>query len=445
MNVISINFLEQPSNGDVIGFDVDWYNGQSTTISIEFGVDVVIGATKEITASNTRDFIAIYIFNNGFPRFKYEVIGSEIILTSIYVGFTASNFVSLPFVIVVSDTSSFTIYKKINIRTPYLIEVNESGQDGSKIEVFLWNKGTTEPTIPQHTISKPKVSNSQTANYYNVSDYAKEYINPIAPILVTAPTEENTNSWCYLKVKRYKLVSGEFDLIDTLFFVCLNGFNRYQDGLNDSSIEQYKLLFNNSFKRIQVSDNYNYVNVWLETGDYFLTTSYSLHNFSVSIEGMWKIPLKNGTNELLKEDESIFSIYAENQCEPIYTPVVCSFINRFGGWEFITFFKNSIDSFSAESKDYNLNQAEIDYNIQIGKKRKFNESLKQSVKLNTGFVPEGYSELIRDLIVSDVVLLDSKPAIIKSTSFEKKTHLKDNNINYEFEFEYNYNLINDMI
>lgn len=332
---------------------------------------------------------------------------------------------------------------KINIKSPYIIEVNEAGQDGSKIELFIWNKGTSEPTIPQHTISKPKVSDLQTANYYNVSDFVKEYINPIAPVIVATPTEENVNTWCYLKVKRYKLVSGTFTLIDTTQYVCLNGFTSFLDGLNSSTTSDFFALSNTSIKRLLATDNSHYFNAWLGIGEYAYNNSSGYVYFSVSVPSVWKLPLL-GETTLFNGTENI-NISSIVICEPIYTPVVCSFVNRFGGWEFITFFKNSIDSFSADSKDYNLNQAEIDYNIQIGKKRKFNESLKQSVKLNTGFVPEGYSELIRDLIVSDVVLLDGKPAIIKSNSFEKKTHLKDNNINYEFEFEYNYNLINDMI
>ena len=42
-------------------------------------------------------------------------------------------------------------------------------------------------------------------------------------------------------------------------------------------------------------------------------------------------------------------------------------------------------------------------------------------------------------------MLDDKPAIVKSQSFDIKTSLKDKNINYEIEFEYNYGLINDVV
>jgi hypothetical protein len=89
--------------------------------------------------------------------------------------------------------------------------------------------------------------------------------------------------------------------------------------------------------------------------------------------------------------------------------------------------------------------SQSDYDIKEGQKRKFNFNLTQKVKCNTGFVPENYSELLQDMLVSDVLLLDEKPVTLLTTSFEEKTTLKDNNINYELEFQYNYNLMNDVI
>ena len=44
--------------------------------------------------------------------------------------------------------------KKIFIRSPYFIEVDEVAQNSAKLELFFWNKGTTEPTTPNYTLSK---------------------------------------------------------------------------------------------------------------------------------------------------------------------------------------------------------------------------------------------------------------------------------------------------
>ena len=143
--------------------------------------------------------------------------------------------------------------------------------------------------------------------------------------------------------------------------------------------------------------------------------------------------------------DEIFSIQNEQLCEPKYTPITCTFINGFGGWQYLTFFKANSQGIDVKSKDYNLLSSSIDYNPLQGQKQRFNFQGTQKIKCNTGWVDENYSNLIQDLLLSEVVLLNNEPAIVKSQSFDIKTHLKDKNINYEIEFEYNYGLINDVI
>ena len=111
----------------------------------------------------------------------------------------------------------------------------------------------------------------------------------------------------------------------------------------------------------------------------------------------------------------------------------------------MTFFKANSSSIDVTSKDFNLLPSSINYNVLQGQKQRFNFQGKQKIKCNTGWVDENYFELIQDLLLSEVVLLDNKPVIVKSQSADVKTHLKDKNINYEIEFEYNYGLINDVI
>jgi hypothetical protein len=326
--------------------------------------------------------------------------------------------------------------KKIFIRSPYFIEVNEVGQTSAKIEVFLWNKGDTEPTTPNYTFSKPIPSPTQTKLEWNISNLAVAFIKPIAPVTVSAPAEEEFDTWCYMKVKRY----SNDTLLDTETYVCLNGYNNYTNGYNQGTTADVVLLFNNSIKSYVKDFDTNYVNVFFEAGTY--DTSYDF--ITVTERGMWKFPILQAS-EFVDSVLDTYNFYAEELCEPKYTPIVCKFINRFGGWQFLTFFKANQQGIDVTSKDYNLLPSSIDYNPLQGQKQRFNFQGKQKVKCNTGWVDENYSELIQDLLLSQVVLLDNKPAIVKSQSADIKTHLKDKNINYEVEFEYNFGLINDVI
>lgn len=330
--------------------------------------------------------------------------------------------------------------KKINIRSPYFIVIDEAGQTTSKIEIYLWNKGNSTPTIPQYTLSKKAVSTMQTSMHYNISNYAKEYIKPIAPTLVTIPTEEDVNTWCYMQVMGYSDDVAVFDEI----FICLNGYTQYLDGYNQSNEQTVIPLVNTDIK-LYTHTGFNYINVWLEAGDYNWIGN-DEYFFTVTSDGLWKLNYDYDSYTFsVFSTVPIFRISAEQICEPKYTPITCKFINRYGGWQFLTFFKAKINTFEGKSESYNLLPSSIDYNPLQGQKRVFNNDLKQKVKCNTGFVPENYSELIQDLMVSEVILLDNKPVNIITSSFEEKTSLKDKNINYEIEFEYSYNLINDVI
>jgi hypothetical protein len=326
--------------------------------------------------------------------------------------------------------------KKIFIRSPYFIEVDESGQANAKIEVFLWNKGTTEPTTPNYTLSKNVPSATQTLIAWNVANFAKEFIKPIAPTLVSIPTEESAAAWCYMKIKRY----SDDVLLDTETFVCLNGYSLYSDGYNYSTEDEVVPLVNTDIKNYVSSFDTTYINIFLEIGTY----DSSQDVIEITEPTLLKFPITQSSESIDSETET-FNFNSEQVCEPVYTPITCSFINRFGGLQFLTFFKANSSSIDVTSKDYNLLPSSINYNVLQGQKQRFNFQGKQKIKCNTGWVDENYSELIQDLLLSEVVLLDNKPAIVKSQSSDIKTHLKDKNINYEIEFEYNYGLINDVI
>ena len=340
--------------------------------------------------------------------------------------------------------------KKIFIRSPYFIEVDEVGQSSAKIEVYFWNKGTTEPTTPNYTFTKQVPSPTQTKLSWNISNLAQGFIKPTAPVTVSTPIEEAPETWCNMRVVSY---SDDVEVLDE-YYVCLNGYANYLLGYNQGTDAEVILLANENIKQYINSGTSHYVDVYIEQLTVPMGESMSWisdgvqYLFENTEPTVWKLPLRNGANDLNSPpygDPSNFIVNAEQLCEPKYTPIVCKFINRLGGWQFVTFFKANSQGIDVKSKDYNLLPSSINYNPLQGIKQRFNFQGTQKIKCNTGWVDENYSELIQDLMLSEVVLLDNKPAIVKSQSFDIKTHLKDKNINYEIEFEYNYGLINDVI
>jgi hypothetical protein len=339
--------------------------------------------------------------------------------------------------------------KKIFIRSPYFIQVNEANQLGSKVELYLYNKGTTAPTLPTYILSKKIASTTQLENTYNIANYAKEFIKPVAPVTVSVPTEEDVNCWAYCIVKRYtELTLGVYTLLDTETFVCLNGYTNYSDGYNNYDTSAVLPLVNTNITYYKSTAD-NYINVFIETIANNIQWGYELESeyFDNTEPTLWKLPYYQDVylDFYPYTQPRIFYLKVEQLCEPKYSPITCSFINRFGGWQYLTFFKANLQSIETTSKDFNLLPSSVNYNALQGQKRTFNQQGKQKIKCNTGWVDENYFDLIQDLLLSEVVLLNGKPAIVKSQSAEYKTHLKDKNINYEIEFEFNYGLINDVI
>lgn len=334
--------------------------------------------------------------------------------------------------------------KKIFVRSPYFIKIDADGITSSEVEIYLWNKGTTEPTTPTYVLSQTIASPTQTEMVYNISNYAKEFIKPIVTGEREALEEENEKTWCYCRVKSYY---NSKVLFENELFVCLNGYTDYIGGHNNYNDESLLLLANPDINIYKYSPNI-YINVFI---DVITATQILWYNdtdtFDVDIDetNLYKLPITGTGLWTLEFQDNTYTFNVDELCEPKYTPIECSFINRYGGWQYLTFFKANLQNINVTSKEFQLLPRNVDYNSNQGQTRTFNKQGTKKIKCNTGWVDENYFELIQDLLLSEVVLLNNEPVIVKSQSADFKTHLKEKNINYEIEFEYSFGLINDVI
>jgi hypothetical protein len=361
--------------------------------------------------------------------------------------------------------------KIIFIRSPYFIEVDETSQAESKVELFIWHKGDTEPVTPTYTLSKKAASVTQTSNVYNISNYVKEYIENITTPFNQTINEQESD-WVYVKVKRYysTAIGGTPTLLDTTTYFALNGYTYYLDQYNYiienefvaltnfTQDKKYKFNYNYSYPSLTFFIDYtndtdvykarytNYDTTPVVDDDVFLngnTETQYLMSIPISKSG---IDWENGNKlEVFKNDEIIAVYIFIPECEPKYTPMRVDYINQYGTWDFITFFKARTQNWDVKNKEYQLLPNDIDYNPLRGESKMFNYEAKQSIKINTGWLDETYNIFIKDLMVSETILLDNKPVKLKTMSTDLKTSLQDKMINYQIEFEYNYNQINNVI
>jgi hypothetical protein len=361
--------------------------------------------------------------------------------------------------------------KVIFVRSPYKILVDEATQVYTKCVVDIADPSGVLP-IKTVTLEKQIPDTVNRDCWFNISPYIKDDIENIAPSAIT-PTDEDANMWRLVTVTTYWKVNltDEWTELEEQGFVAVNGYNNYQGGYNQFIEEDVVCLVNSDVKIKRADDN-QYFNVLVDysNGDgYDLVYRYrnlagtTIENvviFDADDERlgvfMLKVPyrtatsgLENGNSVQVRLDTSGGVpaqpfIYFLNGDDCLYTPIKCTFINSKGGWQYLTFFKARTDSYEVKSKGFNLLADAVDYNPLRGQKKEFNFDMKQTVKLNTGWVDENTIELLVELLSSETILLDNEPVTLKDKSIQKKTRLKDKMINYEMNFEYSFNLINDV-
>ena len=339
-------------------------------------------------------------------------------------------------------------------RSPYLIRIAETGQNGSKVELFL--SATTFSVSPQYTLSKLIPASNNIETLYDISPYIREYIRFAScsaggNAAVTNPTTERVN----VRVKRYKLVGSTYTLLNTVDYLAFDGSTYYESGYNfdlgnyglDAGNYYYNPTSDPGKIRVTTGASFTAKYTNLSTATF---TSLSISNGTFDIPRVRTTPneLAVGNKvEILDAASAVVKtwyFYPLEECK--YTPVIIDFVNKYGAWQREFFFKASNDNFSVENTEYNLMQTNsFNYNTLEGQRKVFNANGKKSIKVNTGWVAESWKEVLKQIMLSERILIDNKPAKINSKSTELFKHINTKQINYSLEFEFAYDVINSVI
>ena len=102
-----------------------------------------------------------------------------------------------------------------------------------------------------------------------------------------------------------------------------------------------------------------------------------------------------------------------------------------------------------------LGAVEMSYDTQKHQQQIYNTIGNETIQLNTGFIDEQYSEVIKQLLLSENIVATIKddasqftekilPVNIDTKSLDIKTKLNDKLINYTLDFSFAFNKINDV-
>lgn len=349
-------------------------------------------------------------------------------------------------------------------RSPHIISVAEILNTGSKIELFLWNGTGSAPASPQYTLSKLISATNNIKTEYNISPYIREYITfNTRQQPYNAWTASQTTQYVNVKVKRYKLVSGTYTLLDTTDYLGYNGFGYYEEGFNPTlnydilhDEGTFNYLYDGLAPSVFASRRPGFIMV--KTGTSYkaryrnLVTAVEFtqaltNNALIDVLRVYQNNFSSGNVlEILNTGDAVIwsATFIPNQnCK--YDPVLCDFVNKYGCWQRTYFYAASNDTLTVDSQEYNLMQTNTNYNTIQGQRQVFNNNGKKSIKVNTDWVTEDYKELLRQIMLSEKIIINNYPAKLNSKTTELFKNINTKMINYSLEFEFAFDVINSVV
>ena len=339
----------------------------------------------------------------------------------------------------------------IRARSPYIITINETSQVSTRIELFI--SATTFSATPQYNLSKAIPASNAPTTYYDIAPYIREYFDhTVYSNITTLTSSYGSVQKVNVRVKRYKTVGTTESLIDTTDYIATDGYSEFADSVNynggnylldqktyyyhSGSNAGFILVYaaaNDKIRWTNQTDAIVYLSSSLSLGWYYVPRCY---NSEFTKE--YTVEVLNSSNVM----QAQWTFKPVEEC--LYTPVKVDFINKYGAFQREFFFKASNDNIEVTNKDYNLMQP-YNYSLTGGQRTTYNQNGMQSIKVNSGWVEEDFKDNLKQLMLSEKVLVDEKPAILKTKSIELNKSINTKQINYSLEFEFAYDLVNNIV
>jgi hypothetical protein len=344
---------------------------------------------------------------------------------------------------------------RIFAKSPYIIEINEASQIGAKVEIYLkkpQNGVVVYPTLPSYTLSKLIASSNAPTCYFDISEYIQNFLNTLSYTVntTTEPNFMSEQSFCFARIKRYKLIGSTYTLIDTVNYTCFNGYVYNTEGINidlgayllPEGTYYYNKDLNPGDLSVDNVSGYKYKYTDLVTGTnrtYTSVDSRVLQPFRV-----FSSYLANGNKlEILNASNTVLKTYYFKPIEANkYGSVTIDFVNKYGAFQREFFLGASVDSMNVSNSEYKSYRAnETTFNSQENLVQTFNINGTESIKVNSGWVDESFKETIKQLLLSDRILVNNRPAKLNTKQIDLQKNINNKMINYPLEF----NFTNDII
>lgn len=338
------------------------------------------------------------------------------------------------------------------------------------LELYYWN-GT-----PSNSGS---VENYTLVKYPNASNVGIFDVSRILNSTLTAPAAEDSSNVKYYKAQGYwRYQSGSAfvtsSYVNSGVYKALDGYAIFDEPIGQqitSKSIHWPLMTDGPVSQSVLADDYGTGGVYVGTTGGLQPTKivYSgslgngVFNLSGSISSSQQIqqypnsPQEGGFPISSLSEEYTIQAFAGNTAlgTPIYYDVVCKqkypnvrikWKNRYGQFDWFDFYMVNRQSFSTTVRGYQpqlgtWSGTTLGYNQYDSSNLNYIVDSKQSISVNTFWVPDSYNEIFKQLLVSEEIYwvksqTDLAPLTIATDSLTFKTGVVDKVVQYGFDFDF---------
>lgn len=374
----------------------------------------------------------------------------------------------------------------IRTRSPYFIRTpQETDANLSYFQINITIKGGVlgvagcPANLGTFTLQKKPLTGEDSVSF-DISELVNDFIEqkfinntPLTGYNVSADTQ---SVWVTVVTSARESDGTIIGSGTTTNYLAQEGYNDFKDGVNYTT-EPTAMISGNYIQYNKGDYIYLPVNVERVNSVNFKYNGSSISTYGVSDNGNANQKVDYSYYLTAQEIDEIEITYDTTQTESITVKEIeeCKypvhkivFLNRWGAFQDLYFFKKSVESLESRSENFNRSifqarqvyytkregECNENYNYNVYSttahaKKTFNANATESISLNTGFVPESMNPYFEELMVSEYVwLIDENdvvyPVNLKDSSFTYKTGLNDRLINYTMSFEKSFALVNNI-
>lgn len=377
----------------------------------------------------------------------------------------------------------------VGARSPIYITANYSSLASSitdiTLDIYVWaGSRSSRPSTADYTLFRDVFASTDVS--FDIAPMVREEIGAVYDTnqTRTSPTGEKNNNIVWVQVD-YDInylnkatppvtvnVTGSTDI-----FPASNGYHLFSEGTNF----EFPSAYLNNTSTVYVQDN-GYEMMPLFQGKYnnevienviYRIGGATTHSFDITgyyadlqpEDRILRIPIGElslnnwltsdgytgaSSDRPVNQSEWVLELNTQGfvfdtitvikECEPKYTINTIQYINRYGTWDFIHFYKASQDNFSVTSERFRRSigtssSSGFTYDTTDNIYQQFNTNGRVTTTLNTGWVTEDYREAIKDLMMSEKILLNGLPVNVVTNSVTLQKSINDRTINYTIEVE----------